>query len=189
MYIDFLIKEWWLSIIIGDLLILSDFWLTITGAKLHKNFVAKYIYYEKGYELNPNFENEIAQNRWISRKLIVNMLFLSIYLAFLGFLSEKILPIQTIFEFLIGGLLLSRIDLVLLHLQNIWFFTDVKRSGGLVGYLENSYWISQRKSAARVFSQTILFALIAFVIMRPFFWGGVVSCGLIGVLNLKWANR
>lgn len=189
MYIDFLIKEWWLSIILGDLLILIDFWLTVIGAKLHNKYVAKYIYYEKGYELNPNFEKEIAQNRWISRKLIVNMLFISIYLAFLGFLSERVLPVQAIFEFFIGGLFISKIDVVLLHLQNIWFFTDVKNNGGLVGYLENSYWISQRRSAARVFSQTILFALIALVIMRPFFWGGVVTCGLMGILNLKWANR
>jgi hypothetical protein len=188
-FINFFVKEWWISVILVELLILSDFWLTVIGTRLYKNNVSQYIAYENGYELNPNFEKEIAQSSRVPRKLIVNILSISFYLVLIGGLSINNILIGTIFEFLIGGLFLSRIDLVLLHLQNIWFFKDVKKLGGLVGHLDYSYRINQHRSAARLFSQAILFVFIALLTMRPFFWGGVFTCGVTGLLNLKWANR
>jgi hypothetical protein len=182
--IDFLNEYWWLAIALYVILFVCDHYMTVVGAKLHKAYAAKYILYQNGYELNPIFEKEVAEFQWFTRKhlfaLLGGVFGLSILRLFGG---------VTIFEFFIGAYLLQWLDTDLLHLRNILFFRDIRKSDSFKGSVESSYWVSQRQSAARQITQAILFSIAALATMRLFFWGGVAGFLFQGFQSLYFANR
>jgi hypothetical protein len=182
--IDFLVEQWWFSVILLIILVFGDSYLTIVGARFYKTYAAQYTTYQHSYELNPRYENDVAQYRWFSRKQAISLLVLIACLSILRLLSGKF-----IFELFIGAALLQGLWINLRHLQNILIFRDTRRPGSISGHLEYSYWLSQRSSASNILGYAIVFSVAAFATMRPFFWGGVIICIVQSLRCYKLANR
>lgn len=182
--IDFLVEQWWFSVILLIILLIGDSYLTIVGAKFHKTYAARYITYQNGYELNPIFEKDVAQYRWFTRKYATSLLILSLSLSILRLLGGNF-----IFELFIGAGLLQGLYINLRHLQNLLLFRDTRRSNSINGQIEYSYWLSQRSSAINILSQAIFFSIAALATMRPFFWGGVVMCIIQSLRSYNLSNR
>jgi hypothetical protein len=182
--IDFLVEQWWFSVIPFIILALGDYYLTIVAAKLYKTYAARYITYQNGYELNPVYENDIAQYRWFSKKHAAALLVLIVGLSILRLWVGKF-----IFELYIGAVLLQWLWVDLRHLQNIQIFLDMRRPDSISGHVEYSYWLMQRSSAINILGYAIVFGVAAFATMRPFFLGGVIICIFQSLRSYRLANR
>ena len=187
--LDFLNEHWWLAILLVDLAMIFDFVLTVIGNRAYQKHASSFVTYQNGYELNPKQEKEIASNRWLNPKLVKNIIILSLYLALIGFFGGKLPLVGWFFEFMVGGILLSRITIILNHLSNLLFFADTRKEGAVEGHLRYSYWIGQRRAAWSHFSNTTLFLIMAALSARAFFWGGAAVCLMIGLFCLKWSKR
>jgi len=182
--IDLLNEYWWVSIILWVVLFLGDHYMTVFAAKLHKALGEQQLTFQNGYELNPNFEKEVANFQWFTRKHF-NALIGGIFtLSFLRLWGGK-----TIFEFFIGAFLLQWFYIDLTNIVNILSLQDIRKPGSLTGKIEYSYWLSQRQVAFRNISQAILFSIAALATMRLFFWGGVAGLLFTGTRHLNLANR
>lgn len=187
--LDYLDNHWLLAVLLTDLLMIADFVLTVIGNRAYQKHASSFITYQNGYELNPKYEKNIANNRWLSPKLVKDILILSLYLVLIGFLGGKLPLVRWFFEFMVGGIILSRITILLNHLSNILSFADTSKQGAVEGRLHYSYWFSTRRAAWSHFSNATLFLIVAALTARAFFWGGAAICLMIGLLCLKWSRR
>ena len=182
--IDFLNEYWWLSIILIVALFLGDHYMTVLAAKIHKTYLAQYITYQAGLEMNPNFEKEVANFQWFTRKHFTIILGFIISLSII-----RLLGVIEIFEFFIGAYLLLWLYVDLRHIINILYLQDIRKPNSLIGKIETSYWLSQRQVEFMYMSQAILFGVVALASMRPFFWGGALGLLFQGFRHLSLANR
>ena len=100
--LDYLLNHWYIFFLLILILALLDPYLTVAGLKAHQKYAAPYISYERGYELNPAFEKQIAEHRWISWKHLVLVAVMIAWLVLLWLIDGR----GGIFEFLAGGIFL-----------------------------------------------------------------------------------
>lgn len=182
--IDFLIKQWDYSLLLLDVLVICDHYLTSVGAKLYHQYGMQFLTFQNGYELNPRFEKEVAQFRWFTKKLVFSLAMLDIFM-----LAARFYPGPALFEFLFGGAFLLWIIIDLRHLQNILAFRDFRQPNKVSGHIEYSYWFSQRSNANNLLNQAILLLIVAVASQRLFFWGGVFLCVVMAIRGYRLSKR
>jgi hypothetical protein len=183
--LNFLLYHWYFFILLILILALLDSYLTVAGLKTYQKYASSYVTYQHGYEMNPAFEKQIAEKRWLSWKYLTSLMFMIFSLIILWLVGGS----GVFFEFLAGGILLLYISVNMRHLQNILVFRMLGRSGSVQGHIVYSYGFSQRTSAALFLLEAILFAIAGLLLMRPIFWGGVFFCMLNFFKGLRLAKR
>ena len=81
--LDVLILNSWLLAALWALMYIFDYASTLWLARAYQTTLSKYVVFEHGVELNPNFEREIAGRRWFSPKFVL-LLALSPALVFVN---------------------------------------------------------------------------------------------------------
>src|SRR5512138_2477915 len=119
--LDLLISNPWLLALIWAVMYIFDYASTLWLAKAYETTLSRYVLYEHGVELNPNFEKEVAGHRRLSPKfalllaLVVVLILLS---PVVGYLFT---------EFFAGALLLTWSFVNARHLRNYAYAWFMKR--------------------------------------------------------------
>ena len=144
--LDLLIYNPWLLALLWAGMYIFDYASTLWLATTYQTTFSRYVVYEHGVELNPNFEKEIAaagsgdpRRARLSPKFIV-LLLLIVAITLLSPVVSRLLT-----EFLAGALLLTWSFINSRHLRNYayaWFVR--RRPEALKGRQEQSYWFMQK---------------------------------------------
>lgn len=181
-----LIENVWLSMGIWAALYILDYALTIIGAKMYHSGANKVIVFEKGYELTPYFQKDIALMRRFSPRFI-----LALFLSCAGIWVVRV-PLNAppdIFAFLIGALIFLEVGVHVRHVKNLCLFRYAARSRGLKGHIEYSRWFSLRLSSIELFCFAVLFLLV-FLLSNSFFvLGGVATCFVTALKHLRLSEK
>jgi hypothetical protein len=184
---ELLVRNVWVVLGIWSLLYISDYALTIIGAKLHRRGACAHFAFEKGYELNPLFQKDIELLRYLSPRFIL-MLFITCFLIWLVHaLLWKSIP--NLYAFLVGAYLFVELCIHFRHVKNIFLFRYAKEGKGVRGKIEYSRWLSFRLSAVEFICFSGLF-VISFIITGSYFLlGGAVTCFLNGLKHAILAGK
>jgi hypothetical protein len=182
--LDLLISNPWLLALIWAVMYIFDYASTLWLAKAYETTLSRYVLYEHGVELNPNFEKEVAGHRRLSPKfalllaLVVVLILLS---PVVGYLFT---------EFFAGALLLTWSFVNARHLRNYayaWFMK--RRPEAVKGRQEQSYWFMQKMLAADALTFSLLFFLLTVLTFRIFFLAGALTCLAVALRAYWLANR
>ncbi len=161
-----------------------DYASTLWLAKTYRTTFSRYVVYEHGVELNPNFEKEIATQRGFSPKFIILLLLVVVIIL----LSPVVSYLLT--EFLAGALLLTWSFVNARHLRNYayaWFIRQ--KPDALAGRQEQSYWFMQKMLSAEAGVFALLYLFLAVLTFRLFFLAGAVTCLAVCLRSYRLANR
>jgi len=168
-----------IGILVWCVVYISDFVLTMIGAQLHHRYISQYIDFGGSYELNPTFQNDVDQRRWISPRFLLLLAMTTGYLI----LSAVVLPAGTVFTFLLGLLLLMEVPVHFHHIQNIRLGLMLRQDKTLLG----GHILYKRVLSYRLMALDFLFFgslwLILALLMGSFFFLGGVLGSLITALR------
>jgi hypothetical protein len=182
--LDILIGAPWLLALLWAALYVFDYGSTLWLARAYRTTLSRYVVFERGVELNPNFEREIAAPKGISLKFVLLLL-----LVVAIILLSPVLGYVFV-EFLAGALLLTWSFVNSRHLRNYLYAWLVRRKpDALGGQQHQSYWFMQRSLAGEALVWGLLYLLLFVLIGRIFFLAGVLSCVTIALRAWLLASR
>jgi hypothetical protein len=186
MLIEFLGNHVWAGIALWVFLYIGDYALTIIGAKQYQAGAKEYFHFERGYELNPLFQKDVAMFRYFSPRFALFLITTCILILVIWFLSR---PYPPLFTFLMGALVLLQVSVHLRHLRNIFLFRLVVQRGGVQGRISYAAWFSYKVSSLELFSFAGFYVLIFLLTGSVFFLGGAVTCLFAGVKHLVFSRK
>jgi hypothetical protein len=185
--IDFLVKQPWAGVAIWVALYVSDYALTIRGAKLRLK-CEQHIRFE-AYELTPYYRKDIAELRVISPRFIYQLLLSSVAIVMLWWLCTLEMQIPEIYEGALGALILVELAVHLRHLHNLYTFHYISRSEGVSGCIQYSMWMTLRISGWELLGYTGLWLVLAVLTGRWFFVGGAIKCLATAIQHWKLSDK
>ena len=182
--LDILISNTWVIAVLWIALYVFDYASTLWLARVYRTILSRYIFYEGGVELNPNFEKEIDRGQVPSARFIVLVALVLIIVLFSGLLSAYFV------EFLAGALLLTWIFVDSRHLRNYayaWFLR--RKPDSIKGRSEYSYWLMQKMVSSEAFTFSLIYLFLTLLTWRLFFLAGVLTCLSFAIRHNRLANR
>ncbi len=186
--LDLLVANPWAIALIWAGMYVFDYASTRWLAKLYGDLLSRYMVYEHGVELNPNFEKEIAAAgsgmQRVSAKFVI-LLSLVVVIVLLSPLVSSLLT-----ELIAGALLLTWSFVNARHLRNYSYVWALRRRpDALKGRLEYSYWFMQKMLSSEALTFAALYLSLALLTFRVFFLGGVLTCLSLAFRAYRLANR
>jgi hypothetical protein len=184
---DLLYRNIWLTLAIWWVLDISDYYLTIYGARLYHAGGKEHFAMEGSYELNPSYQKDVDSLRLWSPRFVRDLLLVSLILiAMRALVPFTISPDSSfgwrkLYIFVVGALFLPRLVVLLCHLRNIDAFRSVRTSGGLTGKLEQARWLTMRIAANESLLFAGLFLVIWIVVRSVLILGGTVDVLFVGL--------
>ncbi len=182
--LDTLLVYPWLIALVWGAMYVFDYGSTVWLAGAYQATLRHYVVYERGVELNPNFEKEIATRKRFSPKFVV-LLCIVVAIVLLS-------PLVGYFfvEFLAGALLLTWSFVNSRHLRNyalVWFLR--RRPSAIEGQQKFSYWMMQKMLSAEAFAFALLLLFLTILTWRIFFLAGAMTCLALTLRAYRLANR
>ncbi len=161
-----------------------DYVSTLWLARVYETVLLKYVLYERGVELNPNLEKEIAARRGPGIKILAVLTFVFV-IIFLSPLAGRYFG-----EFLAGALLLTWSFINGRHLRNYAYVRFLKhKPDALKGRQEYSYWFMQRMLSSEALTFALLCLFLTLLTWRIFFLAGALVCISLALRAYRLANR
>ena len=107
-------------------LYISDYFLTVTCARLYKSGAHEKIVMEGSYELTPYFQNDIDSFRLFSPRFIIMLIYSSVLLAIIWMLS--LITYSQLYTFAFGAMILLELTIHLRHFHNFFTFRAMNQS-------------------------------------------------------------
>ena len=182
--LDTLILHPWMIALIWAAMYIFDYGSTLWLKSAYQTTLSRYVVYERGVELNPNLEKEIARGRIISPKFVL-LLAIVVAIVLLSSLVGYLFV-----EFLAGALLLTWSFVNSRHIRNyayVWFLR--RRPDALGGRQVFSYWIMQKMLSAEALAFGLIFLFLTVLTWRIFFLAGAMTCLAVSLRAYRLANR
>ena len=185
MVLDFLLRNPLAAIALWAAVYVSDYTLTLAGARLYRSTASEHVVFEGSYELTPYYQGDVDRMRRFSRRFWLALAMSSVALFSVWLITVRALGAVWLYTFLLGALLLREAAVHLRHIRNIGLFRLARRPGGLRGKLEYPRWLLLRASALELLSFSGLFVFLAGMGDGWFFMGGAVACAVTGLQHLR----
>jgi len=177
----------WPGLVIWSALYISDYAMTIWGARLYRAGACEKFAMEGSYELTPFFQADIDSLRIISPRFIRALVLTILLLSLLWWTSNNLqVPF---YEFVLGALICPQFAVHKRHLSNVFLFRAVNADAGVRGRIEYPRRLTLRMSSLELFSFAGIFLMLSMFIPSWFLMGGALSCFSIGIKHWKFASR
>ncbi len=185
MGIDYLVENVWLALGIWVVLYVSDYYLTIMGARRYRDGVKNHIEFEKYYELTPYFQKDINALRLFSPRFLLALALTAAGQALVWYLAVRVIHLPWLFELVMGGYILVELAIHVRHFRNLALFRFAARSQGVEGKISYKKWLSLNVSAVEMASFAIMLLIILLLTGRLFFAGGALTCLMTGIKHSR----
>src|SRR5262245_41203016 len=173
-------------VLLAPVLMLLDYYLTLFGARLADRVYRQHFKVEH-YELNPIWQNAVAQRRWLNVRHLVLVALVAGILVLLAEVLEAdmtLLDAMLGFLFTIYGLLLGR------HLSNILTFVYLGRHPDEVaGEVRLSHRYVLSLSVYQLLAAAVPIAMIAVFSTSPFVLGALAGMLALMLVKASWLVR
>jgi hypothetical protein len=181
----------WLGIPLWILLYITDYTLTLVGARLYHQHAKAHLEFDGSYELTPYFRDDVDAMRRVSPRFLLMLGITTAMLLILWLLS---LPVENLsaYVFVLGGMLLLEWVVHARHLRNLLMFRDIATGEAVDGHVTYAHWFSMKTSAVQMFSHMLLFLLIGGITRNWFVLGGAATCASTSIrhwLGYRKARR
>ena len=127
--LDLSLEKLWPALLLWLGLYVSDFALTLAGARLYRQGAHRFLVHEGGYELEPYFRQDVAEGRVWSWRFVWAALSGAAALVMFSGLA-KMAGVPELGEFLVGLLILPELAIHVRHLRNLCLYRQARDSRG-----------------------------------------------------------
>lgn len=187
-----LVQHIWIGMLLWTLLFVTDYALTIWGARLHAEVGRKHVDFAGSYELVPAYQKDVDQQRTFSPRFAAVLVLGMALLPLIRWLSTgtRYLFVPEVIPFVIGVFALRSMVAIKGHIRNIAFYNYVRRHPGAVqGHLAYTRKTVMRVSAVDFLASAGLYAFASIVTGSWFFAGGALSCMATAARLRLWERR
>jgi len=176
----------WLGPLLWAALHVSDYRLTIAGARLYKG--QDKIVFEGSYEITPLFQADVNALRRLSPRFVFACLLSTGYLALLrAMASPWWMNFPELYEGVLGALVILELTIHVRHLRNwVLFRYHVML---LQGRLQYPRGVMLRASALELLLFAVLYTALWLATTSLFLLGGAFSCAVLAVNHRLLARR
>jgi hypothetical protein len=172
-----------IEVILVPILMFSDYFLTVLGAILREKKYGDHFKMQH-YELNPKWQQQIGEKKWVNPRHIVLTVVTSGILAALVELGD--MP-ESFWQWMFGCLFVSYGMIIGRHLSNIMIFQYlVGNPNEVSGQITMSHSFALFVSTYQYLVAVIPMIFLAVFTPTPFVWGGLLGSGLILGAHFKW---
>ena len=188
MPLDYLAQNLWPGPLIWTILYISDYYCTIAAAQMARQGVDNHIGLEKGYELTPYYQADIARLKKVSWRFLLQLALSNVSLCAMWYMCP-LAQIPQMYEFFLGALVLSELTIHERHLRNISSYLYYRRSHGLRGKISITHWLGLRLSSLDLLAFGVIWILLFAVTFRWFFAGGAFKCLVTAYQHWELSNK
>jgi hypothetical protein len=176
---DFLTDRLWAVLTLWVLLYISDYLLTIAGAKLHRADPQGHFVFADGYELNPYFAEDVARLRLFSTKFLWALALYSGWLALVYAAWTR-----ELFAVSWGALIFLELVVHIRHIRNLVLFKTAKDSNAVQGRIGYARWLALRLSGAEMIASGVVLLFVFLITGSLPVAGGALSCAALGIKHI-----
>ena len=176
-------------IIVWALTYAVDYYLTIIAARIYAAGAKQHFLFEGGYEITPEFQEDVKAMRLFS-PLLLRYIVASSGIIFIAWLvAVRFLRYEEVFAVLIGGLFLREATIYLMHTRNIALFINARGENGARGQIRYPRWLTLRTSGIEFAGFSLMYLLLFFLDGSWFFFGGAAACAATAVQHLSISSQ
>jgi hypothetical protein len=184
-----LVETPWLGAAVWAVLFLSDYFLTLLGARLYVANGSRYFAFEGSYELTPAFQNDVDRQKKFSRRFWIAFLAGVIILNGYWYLAVEAGRVPGLYLIVAGALILVQIAVHTRHLRNIATFRLQGIPGLAAGRISYSRYLVMQLSAYDALLYALLYAVVTFITLDRFIAGGVIGCLILATRHFFRARK
>ena len=176
----------WLSIALGLIVYILDYYLVLYEVFLYHNYAKEFLVFNGRYE-NSTLLKRVKEKNWFpssSFLVVLAILAIGIYAGWFALVGQLSLP--EVFSFLMGGLILYRVACSLIHFRYISLFRFARIEGEFEGSVEYSERVTFTLPYLDMYGFTLLFLLLFFFHGGWFLPGGILTCFLAARHHRDW---
>lgn len=172
----------WPGLAVWTALYISDYYLTLTCARLYRSGVSDKIIFEGSLEITPYFQRDIDSLRSISWRFVLALIWSAVSIAFVWKLSLQ--SGMWLYEFWLGALISSELAVHVRHFRNLALFRMMAGGDVVRGRIEYSRSALLRSSSIELLAFAGLFIVLFVFTQSWFVLGGSISC-----LSIAWKHH
>jgi hypothetical protein len=183
---ELLIDQVWIAIVLCVVLYVGDHYLGLYEAYLYHNHVHAYMVFNgryDGYEKMAEPDNRMWSPS-TSFLIVLAVVSLGIYASWFA-LVKQFGRIE-LFSFVLGGLILFRVAICLIHFRRVSLFRFALRSGEMKGKLEYSKELTSTLVYVELFGFAFLYLLLFIIQGGWFLLGGILTCFIAASRHRDW---
>lgn len=177
----------WPGLVFWGVLYISDYYFTLTCARLYQRGVQEKIKFEGSYELTPYFQADINSLRAISPRFIAALLWTEAWLAATWWFSWQ--STIALYQMVFGAMVSIELAIHVRHFRNLFLFRAIAGSDVVQGRIQYSRHLSLRMSAVELYGFAVLFLVISVFTRSWFTVGGALSCFVTATKHLRLAQK
>jgi hypothetical protein len=180
------IDYFWTGPLISGLLRLSDYYFTLSCAKLYKD--QRVIKYEGSFELTPMFQADVDSFRRMSPQFIRILILTTVLICLIWFLCNYSGNWE-IYLISLGAMILMGLVVHMRHLYNWFTFRYGILTGEIQGHIEYPREYILSSSSFDFFLFAGLFLIVFAITYDWFFLGGCFACGVTAYKHYRLAVK
>ncbi len=166
----------------------SDWLLTVHGAKVYKAGADKVIGLEGSYELNPLYAHDVDHLRPLPPRFVGILALWCLVVLAMWYLYVHLSWLPQAYTFFVGLILLGHGPIHLRHVRNIVAFRHANDLDGIDGNIRYTRRFSQQLSAVEFLSFSVLYAVLALLCGSVLLLGGALATSTLA-LRGWWGTR
>lgn len=172
----------WPGVAVWCVLYISDYYLTLTCARLYRAGVSDKIAFEGSFEITPYFQRDIDSLKALSRRFLAALLWGGALLAMVWKLSLLSQPV--LYQLCLGAMISSELAVHVRHFRNLALFRMMAGSDAVRGRIEYTRSAILQMSVVELLAFAGLFLVIFVFTQSWFLLGGAIAC-----LSIAWKHR
>jgi hypothetical protein len=184
---NYFFESLWPGLAFWAVLYISDYYLTLTCARLYQRGVREKIEFEGSYEITPYFQADIDSLRAISPRFIAALLWTEVWLAATWWFSWQ--STIALYQMVFGAMVSVELAVHIRHFRNLFLFRAISGSDAAKGRIQYSRTLSLRMSATELYGFAALFLVISVFTQNWFTVGGTMSCFVTATKHLRLAQK
>ena len=176
----------WPGLLIWVALYMSDYWCTLTCARMYHRGVQAVVAFEGSYELTPYYQKDIDALRWMSPRFVVALIASIGVLVALWSVSRQ--AIEPAYAFGLGALVLVEAAIHVRHLRNLYIFRRILARDGVSGRMEYARSFALGLSGLEMLGFAFAYVVAWLANPTAFLAGGIVGCLSLGAQHMLRAR-
>jgi len=172
---DLVADSVWPGLIGWTLLYVSDYALTVQGARLYRKYAQEKFVREGSYELTPYFQKDIDRLRAISPRFLFALAWGVLVLVFVWWMARRA-GWEEVYVFVLGALVVSELAIHVRHVASLFTFHAARDDNAILGQIKYSRAFSLRMSSINMFAFAGMFAVVFAFTQSWFVLGGAARC-------------
>ena len=179
----------WLLIPLWVVLFLLDDYLTVLVARRYDQQSEAIIEFQGGYELTPQYKQEIAEHRLFGPMFLRSLILLTIVLVLVRSVVQYGWVPVSAYQFVAGALILASCAVNIRHAQNLVFFGIIPVPERPIGRISYPLSFSYRGSAIGFLAFGLFYLLLSLILGSWFVLGGALACSVTAISHWRFSNQ